>query len=426
MFLLFLNFYSMNKSLEFFIRNFLKGKGQLVLASLLIGKVCTFLSSLFVIKLLPVEDFGKMSIVAAVFAIFASTTGLGSYQSLLRFGSVAENKTHKNELSAYLLRQGFIYQLLLTLVFLLCSFIYVDKYENIFWIFVFFSIRFIGFYFLNHIQARLRINDKNSEFARINNISNIFGLVLLIILTYFFQLKGYLIALAIIPFLSLFWFKKKDFKNSDLPDIFNNKEIWKYALHASATIILSDALFSLDILLLGWLLNENSVAGYRVAILIPSNVTFLALAFMQSDFPVLAKKYKDKDFLSSYISGYYRFFIPVCLVIFIVSLIFSKEILVFFFNENYAGSPMIFIIFMGTFLVNILFRNLFGNLLSAVGKISLNTKGSLFSICFLIILSLVLVPKYQTLGMAISVSATLLFSGFLFMFYFYKYFKELK
>ena len=37
---------------------------------------------------------------------------------------------------------------------------------------------------------------------------------------------------------------------------------------------LSDLLFSLDILLLGFLLNENAVADYKVAIILPSNLTF--------------------------------------------------------------------------------------------------------------------------------------------------------
>jgi O-antigen/teichoic acid export membrane protein len=409
-----------------FLRNFLKNQGQYVLVSLLIGKICAFLSSLFIIKLLPEHDFGKMSIVAALFAAFASCSGLGSHQSLLRFGSVTENEDQRKNLSGYLLRQGFIYQLLLTLVFLGFSLFYVTKYEDIFWIFGFFSIRFIGFYFFNYIQSELRINDKNRQFAKLNNVVNVLGLAILLVLSYFFQLKGYLIALAFTPFLSLFWFKMKDISMKELPDIFNSKEIWQYALHTSGTTILSDALFSLDILLLGFLLNENSVASYRVAILIPSNVTFLALAFMQSDFPLLAKNYMDRNFIKNYISGYYKVFVPVCLGIFVVCTFFSKDILRLFFNEKYAENYVLFIIFMFTFLMNILFRNLYGNLLSAVGKMSLNTKASFFSLALLVTLSFILVPRYEILGMTLSVSITLIFSGFLLGYFFQKYLKELK
>ncbi|MFP3681536.1 hypothetical protein SB725_31120, partial [Pseudomonas sp. SIMBA_041] len=91
---------------------------------------------------------------------------------------------------------------------------------------------------------------------------------------------------------------------------------------------------------------------------------FLALAFMQSDFPLLAKNYTNKTFLKSYISGYYKFFIPVCSLIFVVCAFFSKDILKIFFNEKYAENSWLFVIFIFTFLMNILFRNLYGNLMS--------------------------------------------------------------
>lgn len=409
-----------------FLKNFFSNQGQYVLVSLLIGKICAFLSSLFIIKLLPEKDFGVMSIVAALFAAFASCTGLGSYQSLLRFGSLADNEILKKKLSSYLLIKGFVYQLILTLIFLGCSIFYIKKYEDIFWIFLFFSIRFVGFYFFYFIQSELRIHHKNREFARLNNVVNVLGLMILLILSYFFQLKGYLIAIALAPFLSLFWLKISSFSKQNLPSFFNSKEIWRYALHTSGTTILSDALFSADILLLGFLLNENSVASYRVAILIPSNVTFLALAFMQSDFPVLAKNHADKIFMKNYISGYYKLFIPVCIGIFIVCSIFSKLILELLFNEKYAENYIVFILFMFTFLMNILFRNLYGNLLSAAGKMSLNTKTSLFSLILLVVLAFILVPKYEILGMTISVTLTLLISGFILAYFFHKYLKELK
>jgi len=409
-----------------FLKNFFSNQGHYVLVSLLIGKICAFLSSLFIIRLLPEKDFGTMSIVAALFATFASCTGLGSYQSLLRFGSLAESDCTKKKLSGYLLVKGFIYQLIITLVFLACSLFYVTKYEDIFWIFLFFSIRFVGIYFFYFIQSELRIHQKNREFAKLNNVVNIVGLAILLTLSYFFQLKGYLIGIAITPFLSLIWLKVSDLSKTDLPAVFSSKEIWQYAIHTSGTTILSDALFSADILLLGFLLNENAVAGYRVAILIPSNVTFLALAFMQSDFPALSKNHQDKIYLKNYISGYYKLFIPICIVIFIICSIFSQLILELLFNKKYAENYVLFILFLFTFLMNILFRNLYGNMLSAAGKMSLNTKTSLFSLILLIFLALILVPAYGIFGMAVSVALSLLISGFILAYFFQKYLKELK
>lgn len=414
------------KSLQFFLQNFLKNKGQYVFFSLLISKICAFLSSVFIIKWLPPSDFGTMSIVAAVFALFASGSGLGSHQSVLRFGSLAAEKFSKEQLSAYLFRKGLVYQIFLSVIFLVTSIFYIQKYDGILMIFVFFAVRFLGFYFLNFLQSDLRIHFQNREFARLNNVFSIGSLILTLVLAYFFQLYGYLLAVAISPFVSLFWLKKKHFKKLLFPPVFKSKEIWNYAFHASGAALLSDALFSADILLLGFMLNENAVANYRVAIFIPSNVTFLALTFMQSDFPVLAKNYRHRTFLKKYIAGYYRLFIPVCIVIFSVSIFFSTEILKLVFSEEYIEAKWYFVMLMFTFLMNILFRNLYGNLLSAMGKMSLNTYVSLLSLVVLLILALLLVPEYHVLGMAVAVSATLLISGFLLAYFFYKYLKDLK
>lgn len=414
------------KSLLFFLQNFLKNEGHYVLTSLLIAKICGLLSSLFIIKILPTEDFGKMSIVAAVFAILSACSGFGSHQSLLRFGSISNLEAEKNNLSAYLFRKGFYYQILLSIIFLIVSFFYITKYEDIFYIFLFFCIRLIGFYFFTYVQSDLRVYNKNREFAGFNNFLSISGLLVLLILTYFFQLKGYLIAMAFTPFLSLFWLKKSSMNTVKLADNFNLKEIRQYGFNTSATTLLSDALFSIDIIILSFLLNEDAVADYRVAILIPSNVTFLALSFMQSDFHTLAKNYQNRSFLKNYIIGYYKFFIPICLLVFIISTLFSKEILIVISKEKYAESSYIFVIFMATFLMNILFRNLYGNLLSAIGKMSVNTKGSVISFITLIVFSFFLVPKYHILGMAISVSVTLLSSGFFYFYHFNKYLKNLK
>ena len=73
--------------------------------------------------------------------------------------------------------------------------------------------------------------------------------------------------------------------------------------------------------------------------------------------------------------------------------------------------------------MNMLFRNLFGNLLSAVGEMKKKTHCFyIFVDCFGILL-FILVPKFQILGMGISVFLAMSFSGFLGDVFFWKYSK---
>ena len=46
------------KSLQEFLQNFFKNKGQYVFFSLLIAKICGLISSIAVVRMLPQSDFG--------------------------------------------------------------------------------------------------------------------------------------------------------------------------------------------------------------------------------------------------------------------------------------------------------------------------------------------------------------------------------
>ena len=167
-------------------------------------------------------------------------------------------------------------------------------------------------------------------------------------------IRDSLIAIAFTPFISLLWFKKENLKPITDTFSFNKKEIWNYGFHASGTALLSDALFSADVLLLSFLMNETAVANYKVAILIPANITFLALTFMQSDFPMLAKNYQNRNFLWNYIKNYYKIFIPISALIFVIGVIFKSEILHLFFSAKYSDNSLLFSILLGGFCLNML------------------------------------------------------------------------
>lgn len=413
------------ENLQKFIEDFLQNKGHHVFLSLLVAKVCGFLGSLIIIRILPENEFGVVSIVTSIFAIFVPFSGLGSHQSLLRFGSLTSDFSHKKSLSNYLLRQGFVYQILLSCVFFLLSFFYVTKYVDIIFIFLFFTVRLIGFYFLNYIQVHQRVIGNNKEFARLSNIVNITGFILLLVLSYFFGLGGYLLAIGLTPYIALFWFKKEYFV-SCLKIKFEKKIIWKYAFHASFTGFLSDALFSADILTLSFLMNEASVANYKVAILIPANITFLASTFMQSDYPVLAKNYLDRNFLKNYIQNYYKIFIPLSIGIFIICYFFRVDILTLFFDSRYSYNTEVFAILLGGFCLNMLLRNLYGTVLSAVGMMKFNTLVSILNVILLLALSLVFVENWGIVGMALSMTLSMIICGLLLMIYFLTYLKKLK
>lgn len=410
-------------SLKEFWGNFLNNKGHHVFLSFLIAKICGFFSSVVIIRLLSETDYGVLSVVMAVFAIFLPFSGLGSNQVLLRYGSIADGDD-KKKLSSYLFFKGFFYEILLILIFLGFSFLYGEKYENVYVIFLFFGIRLLGFYLSNHIQTYYRITGKNSVFARVNNVINIGGFVILVVFTYFWKFYGYLFAIAIIPYLSLFWLRKEIFSTKNSPPE-NKKELWRFGIFTATTSVISETLFALDIILLGFFLNENAVANYKVAILLPSNIPFLAISFMQSDYPLLSKNYKNRSFLTTYIKNYYKIFIPICGFV-LIFFYFSKEFLItLFFGANYAENGNLMMVLVIGFTFGMLSRNLFGNLLPAVGKIEINTWVSVISLLLLSVFSYFLVNYLGVLGMGISLTMMIIWEGSAYIYFFHNYLKKL-
>ena len=77
------------------------------------------------------------------------------------------------------------------------------------------------------------------------------------------------------------------------------------------------------------------------------------------------------------------------------------------------------------FCISMITRNLYGNMASAVGKMSYNTLGAVVSIVLLAVFSTVLVPKYQVVGMAWSMTIALTGGGLLMTLLFYSYCRKL-
>lgn len=414
------------KNLKTFFSNFLANSGQYLLLALLISKACSFLASVLVIRYLPQEQFGKIGIASAVFMAFSGASGLGNYQILLRYGSLLNSQHDKESLSSYLFQKGYISQAVISTLFFGAGFLFAKPGLEMATVFLFYSVRLFGVYFQNFIQSYLRISGQNRIFARSSNVINLVGLFLTTVLTYSFQFTGFLAAQALTPFLSLFWLKKEMVFSPQIRLAFSKKKMWNYGLHTVFTTTISDALFALDTVLLGLLVSETAVADYRVAIMIPVNLTFLAVAFLQADFPQLAANHQNRTFLKSYILNYYKVFIPLTVFIFCIGFYFAPKIIELFFGVKYLPVVPVFQVLLAAFLFSILSRNLYGNLLSAVGRMKSNTWISALSITSMLSVVYFAVPKYGISGTAAGLSAAIAGSGVLLAAEFYRYFRSLK
>jgi len=409
-----------------FLKDFYNRKGLLIFSSFLLEKIIGLINVIFIVHMISEDDYGLITIIASIFGVFITLNGFGTIQGLLRFGALEKTEEAKNKLAQTIFFLGLKKQIILIALFCFIACFYEIKYKMIWVVILFFAIRMLGTYFYSFIQCYYRIQNRNDKFSSISIIINLIGLCILLFLTFLYGKYGYLIALTITPWLSLFFYNNKIFSSfkSNISTI-NMKEFWNYSFNSSITYFFSEILFMIDVFIIGLLLNEADVANYKVAIILPMNLMFLPMIFMQTDLPKIISKSTDKKYLNYYISNYYKLFIPLSLSILILGFFIKDFILKFIFGSNYANNGWIFFIILTAICFNMCFRNLYGNLLSAVGLAKKNSIISISSILLMLVLGLLLIPKYEILGAAISLAITFITMGFCSAIIFYNYLKKI-
>ena len=234
-------------------------------------------------------------------------------------------------------------------------------------------------------------------------------------LSYLFQGMGYIIALIVSPVLTaLFFVKKLNVKLHIKNNLkITNLSFWKYGFFGGLSSVVTQLLILIDIILIGYLIDDPvAVTNYRYISIIPFSLLFLPRVFITTDFVTFTEKIHQKDYINRYIKNYMLFFGVVSILLLLFSYFFAEQILYIFGVEymDYADSFLILI--MGIVGIYI-FRGLFGNLLSSIGKIELNYYIISIAIVINIISNYYLIPLYGIKGAAITSAILMWFTGIL-------------
>lgn len=410
-----------------FLKDFFRNRGLIVFSAFIIEKLVMLINTIFIVKMISQEEFGRVTLIASVLAFFVPLSGFGTFSMLLKFGSEQKSEEDKLQLSQEIFRKGLRNQFILALGFILISSIYTLKFEHLTWIIAMYAVRLIGVFLQAHLTITHRINGKNEKFATINIIVNILGLIGTFILTYFFGVIGYVISLAIAPFISLFFYNKSIVEKS-IQTIQNLdwKKMWRYGWMESIAYFSSELLFSIDIAMIALFMTDKDISLYKVAIILPLNLIFIPSMLFQTDMPRIIQNSKNKAFLKQYILNYYRLFIPLSIVIITGSYFLKDWLIKLFFNETYLQGSKVFFISTLAVVATILTRVVFINLNSAIGQANWNVRISIISIIFLIIFDLIFIPKYGIEGAAIGMMLTFTLIGIYSAYLFFNYLNTLK
>ncbi|PQJ79220.1 oligosaccharide flippase family protein [Polaribacter porphyrae] len=410
-----------------YLKDFFSRSGSYVFFATVIGRILSFIASWTALKLISNDDLGVVLFAYNIILFLIPISGFGLHQSLIRYGALAKENKDKNSIFLYVLKKGSVASLILIFLIIGISFFINFQFENTFLYIVILSFIILPSFFFEIIRAQFRLQHKNKLFAFTEFIHSIILLVSVFLSSYFFQEIGYAIALLITPFISSILFIKKlniDFSSKIKLEV-TNFGFWKYGFFASLSNVVTQLLFVIDILLIGYLLsNTEMITNYRYISLIPFSLLFLPRVFIATDFVSFTEKIYDKNHIIKYIKSYMTFFFFVSVIALLISWFFTDEILSIL-DKNFIQFSDTFLILMIGITGIYIFRGLFGNLLSSIGKAHINYYIATFGVLLNIASNYYLIPKYGIIGAAFTSAILMWITGILSAVIFYFLYKKL-
>jgi len=395
--------------LKNYIQNFVSRAGAYILSAAIISRLLSFGASWIALQLIPNKELGVVLFAYNIILFIIPIGGFGLHQSLLRYGALLKTDEEKKSLFRYTFFKGIWVTFILIFIIILASFFIDFKFKNTNYYLAFLSITIIPTYLFELMKIQFRLQHKNKLFAFTEIIFTTVLTVSVLILSYYFKEKGYAIALVLTPTLSVLFFIntfKSNLIFKEKPAIIN-RTFWKYGIFASLSNVVTQLLFIIDILLIGFLLNDaEMVTNYKYISLIPLSLLFLPRAFINADFVSFTEHIYNKKHIVKYIKSYMLLFTILSLGFCLFFWLFADVILNLFDTgfKQYKTSFLILIVGVCGILI---FRGLFGNLLSSIGKAHVNFYITSFALVVNVFSNYYLVPTYGIKGAAIT-SASLM------------------
>ncbi len=416
----------MRHKLLFFLTEFLRRNGSHVFVATVLARILSFLSSWIALQFIPNFELGLVIYALNIITLVSPISGLGASQGLLRFGALSDSTIEKNNLFIYVLKKGTLFSFLLIGLVILASSFIVSGFKEAQPDLIYLAFLLFGLFLLESLKTQFRILHKNKTFAFVEITYNAMLLVLVFTGSYFLQEKGYILAMLIAPILTfLIYFNRLNITwKHDISFKPPKFSFWKYSIFSSMSNVATQLLLVLDIILIGILMkNPEMITIYKYVSLIPLSIIFIPRVFITTDFVMLTQNLKNKKITNTYIKNYILVFSLISLVITSICVSFDTTILSFFGEEFPAYNKTFKILIFGIVSI-LLFRGLFGNLLSALGKASINFWIAIIAIVVNLVLNYLLIPKYGILGAAITSAILMWITSILSVVLFYYYYKK--
>lgn len=387
-----------------FFKGFLDRKGNYVFIATVSARILSFTATFIAKKLINDVELGYVLYAISIMAFLIPLSGFGMQQSLLRFGARLKSVSEKKALFSHVFKKGLFISIVLSAILFLTSTFLTYKMPQAGYFLKLLSVLLITSFLLEIIKVQFRLEHNNKQFAYVEIFYNATLVISVFVLSYFFNDLGYALAIISTPLITFVWFfnrLKIRFKAVMTP-VKIDLPFFKYGVFVSLANVATQLLFAVDILLIGAILSDSSmITAYKYVSLIPFSLLFLPSIMLTTDFVNLTERIYDREYIKNYSKNYMLLFLIFSIGIALVFYPFSDFILSLF-DVSYPQYKTAFLVLTGGVFGILIFRGLYGNLLSALGKAHVNYWIAVGALLINIPANYYLIPRYGLLGAAIT------------------------
>lgn len=330
------------------LRFLLKGIGEkgffhLLSANVLI-QLFSFASQLLVAGILSPDDVGRIKIIQSYLSIFSVIAGMGFNASTLKICSENRSESENRDFLNTALGFTLISSTIVYLLILLLNYLKIFSTDLLIIMLVpagLFPVISNSLYvtYIAYFQAikEIKLYSYLTIFNKIISISAI------ILLTYFWGIKGYYLAfnLGFILMILIIFFRIK--KDIPLSFSFNWKEKYKqhsvYARENLLAAIISELSGYMDIILIGWMIkNMDEIGYYSFALTLTIALRIFPSTVQQITIPYFSSFESGKEKFMEIFKKYNRLLFTVIIISLILFLLFVPPILQIIYGNKYENS----------------------------------------------------------------------------------------
>lgn len=389
-----------------------------IISSDIINKIVQFCSGILLVRILSKTNFGIFTYVQNILAIFLLINGFGITAGLLQYGLKAKNKKERQAIFKYAIRIAILANLFIMISILLYCYFGTFKIEtgkNLLKLMSGFPLLSIV---IEIIYTKLRVNIENKRMSYFSNIRTIVTLIFMVLGAYYWQLSGLIIG-KYLGYITIIIFFRKELREFFLESKENfiltkkfKKEIKKYSFVSMLNNAISQILYIIDIFLIGKIIgDENILASYKTATLIPLAMAFIPSSIMIYVYPEFVKIKDNKELVKTKYLRILKYLSIFNLIISICLILFSKYIIMILFGKKYFDSILPFIILSFGYFFSGTFRIPSGNILVMLEKLKFNFYDACFCGILNIVFDIYLINNFGSIGAAISTTTIFIISG---------------